>query len=139
MKTLYILLLISFTSFGQNELTFGRHGADCRGSGICSFNVPSSKNQADANSIFIENEDGSITLRIFRDKLTTDDENKLMGTTITEANMRKLSFTMQAALPLPVEIQEILVATKLKNTQELEAKTYPTVIREDYIDITINE
>lgn len=120
--------------FSQNELTFGRHGLDCRGSGICSFTTASSRSLGNAKILY---QDENVILRIYRDRITKEEEKKLLGSSRVLANGKMLSiFHLESELPLTENIQKSFSKTQTTITK-ISSGDYPMSIEEKYIDILI--
>jgi len=90
-----------------------------------------------ANVSFITTREGAIILRIHRDKLTKEEQDRILGVPIIPRSKNDLQFIMEKALPLPEDITALTSKTRSKQLTVLEAKSYPTIISDQYIDITI--
>jgi len=142
MKTIFItlfLVCISTIAFSQeHKATFGKYTGCLRAGGICTIETPQISEAENTNNIsFITTQEGATIIRIYRDKLTPDEQDQILGEPITLKNKSLLQFKMEEALPLPEQIKSLTSTTKSKQLTTLEAKTYPTVITDTYIDITI--
>ncbi|MEP0266823.1 hypothetical protein [Dokdonia sp.] len=145
MKTILITLFLVCNitiAFSQTTMITIGSRTGCTGRGICTItNTPDTDNKTvnTNNASFIHIKEGTTVLRIYRNKLTQDEQDRVLGTSITSKNKDSLQFIMEEALSLSEQVTAIISITRSKQITELEAKTYPTIITEDYIDITIIE
>ena len=138
-------LMLPFVVISQNPKTtqntpinakssFGRLGSDCSGRGVCSFNIDS--NKAQVNSQLIYNEDYTLTLIIDRNKITKEEEVKIVGEILTETSkVNEITFLMEDELVLKDETK-----TTLKITNQLTkiAKgNYSALITKNTITLTL--
>lgn len=144
MKTLFttLLLVCISTIVLSQEYTasFGKYPDCIRRGGICTITStpPSSAiKSTTANISFITAKDGATILRIYRDKLTKEEQDLVLGAPITSKTKNSLQFTMEAAIALPVDNNILKTTKSVKKPTTLAAKTYPTHISDSYIDITI--
>lgn len=140
LPTLFLVCISTIALSQEYKASFGKYTGCLRAGGICTIETPPlSNNKAiyDNNLSFIRTEEGATILRVYRDKLTVEEHDRILGVPITSKNKNLLQFTMEEALPLPEEIKAVTSNKKSKQLAELEAKTYPTVITDNYIDITI--
>ena len=96
MKTILILLLtvlapaIAFAQETQQYVIADFKGMQCNGDrGVCSFELSIEEN---ANAVLMKNADGTLSLKVFRAKLSPEEEIQLLGEEITTANQNELSF-----------------------------------------------
>ncbi|GGG37018.1 hypothetical protein GCM10011344_42350 [Dokdonia pacifica] len=145
MKPIFTTLLLVCTSTialsQEHKATFGKYTGCLRTGGICTIESPpvsDNKTTVVNNNIsFITIKEGATILRVYRDQLSQEELDQILGTPITSENKSSLQFIMEEALPLPEDIIALTSKTKSKQLTALEAKTYPTVITDNYIDITI--
>ncbi|WP_299767069.1 hypothetical protein [uncultured Dokdonia sp.] len=137
--TTLFLVCISTSALSQEyRAQFGSFTNCARqGRHLCSIENISQKDVNRANASFITTEEGAIILRIHRDKLTKEEQDRILGAPITSRNKNDLQFTMEKALSLPEGITALTSKTRSKQLTILEAKSYPTIISDQYIDITI--
>ena len=139
--TTLLLVCISTIALSQeHKASFGKYTGCLRTGGICTIETPSASNGKTINTnniSFITTKEGATVLRIYRDQLSQEELDQILGTPITSENKSSLQFIMEEALPLSEEIKVLTSNTKSKQLAVLEAKTYPTVITNNYIDITI--
>jgi len=137
MKLLYttiFLLCLPLMSQAQNAIiTIGR-GTNCFGRGACSITTENTKSY---NASFIHNSDGTTVLRIYRDKLSKEDEDRVLGEPITYSNKSSLQFELVETIFFSQNIKECTSSIKLKQLDSLSAKIYATKITSQFIDITI--
>lgn len=141
-ETLTTLLLVCTTTIAlsqEHKATFGKYTGCLRTGGICTISSPptSSKASEDNNISVLAKKDGSIILRIYREKLSKEDEYSIFNQDITDQSKNTLQFTMLEALPLSEKLTDTLPTQKSKQLTVIEAKEYPTTISDSYIDITI--
>ncbi len=140
LTTLFLVCLSSIAYSQEHRLEIGTR-TGCSGRGICSIIStpdPINKTTKNANNAsIILTVDGSTVLRVYREKLTQEELDRILGTSILSKSKETSEFIMEEALPLPEEISALTATTRSKQIHILEAKTYPTVITEEYIDITI--
>ena len=144
MKTFFITLVlvcISTIALSQEyRATFGKYPDCLRRGGICTItSTPSSSaiKSITGNISFITQKDGAIILRVYRDKLTKEEQDIILGVPITSRTNNSLQFTMETAIALPKDDSALSATKSTKELSTLEAKTYPTIISDKYIDITI--
>lgn len=135
-STITILLLVCLPVFGftQNvKMTIGR-GTNCFGRGACSISTENSNNY---NANFVQNANGVTSLRIYRDKLTREEEDRVLGVPINSVNQNLLKFVMDEPLVLPENLKQLTAPTRSKQLDTLKQGTYQTVITAAYIDIKL--
>ena len=131
------LILLPLSLLAQDSiLTVGR-GTNCFGRGACSLTSIQNRDSNAINASFIYTADGKTLLRVYRNKLSKDDEIKLLGAAITARNKNTLTFLMEEPLQLTKEITELTSRIKSKQLQELAVGTYTTTISDQFIDIEI--
>ena len=81
--------------------------------------------------------DGTITLRIYRHKLTKENEDKLFGVPITEYNINLLNFTMEEEIPISPAIKQLPSSVNVKELDKFKIGIYSTTITSNHIDIQI--
>lgn len=119
------------------RITTGRRSG-CFGSGMCTITkIDKNNREGQANAVLITQKDGRSLLRIYRNNLTQQQETKLMGVQITASNKTTLQFIMEEALPLTTDIKTRTASTINKQLAILPVGSYPTIITEKYIDITL--
>ncbi len=137
MKSFIItILLLWLPVFGlaQNvRITIGR-GTNCFGRGACSISTESSKNY---NAAFIQTANGASILRIYRQKLSKEEDDRVLGEPITSSNLNELEFTMEESLFLSEHIKQLTSPIRSKQLDSLKAGAYATFVTPNYIDITI--
>ena len=137
-----IFVLCSVTNALSQEFTttFAKY-PDCkRGRGICDIRTPPEGEKStvsNANTSFVTDDNGSTILRIYRDKLTQEEQDQLLELSIVSTTKNKMQFVMEEALPLSENIKERTAVKKLRQLKVLEAKTYPVIVTDAFIDITI--
>ncbi len=143
MKTiLTTLLLVCLTTLAQSQntkMSIGRR-TGCFGSGACNFTMvdETDKNiSRDYNATFITGKDGSLILRIIRDRLTEDEASRVLSPPIGKDKGTDKIFLLEESVPLPQEIIAKTSTIKSQQITELKAHSYPTVISKEFIDITI--
>jgi len=113
----------------------------CTGRGICTITSPTDPTNKTAestnNASIIKAVNGSAILKVYREKLTKEESDRILGAPIISKSKETLEFTMEEALVLPEEISTQTAVTRSRQINVLEAKTYPTVITDAYINITI--
>ena len=132
-KNIYMALLcITSIAFSQEQksnesltanatLTFGRYGKDCSGRGICSFSI--SADQSVANALATYNKNKTLTLTIYRDKLSADERYKIVGNYSTlNTKISEPVFVMDEALKL---------STSVKNSLRKEA-SFNEIVKDNY-------
>lgn len=137
--TTLFLVCISTSALSQEyRAQFGSFTNCARqGRHLCSIESVSQKDNNRTNVSFITTKEGAIILRIHRDKLTKEEQDRILGMPITSRNKNDLQFILEEALPLPEDITALISKTRSKQLTVLEAKSYPTIISDQYIDITI--
>jgi len=140
--TILFLVCIASSALSQEyKATFGKYTGCLRTGGICTItNIPSAISKTSENrnnTSFIQTKEGATILRVYRNKLTQDEQDHILGTPITSKNKSSLQFIMEETLPLSKDIIAATSKIRSKQLTRLEAKTYPTVISDKYIDITI--
>ena len=119
------------------RITTGRR-TGCFGSGMCTITkVDDIKHESQANAILITKKNGSAILRVYRERLTTQEESKLMGAAITNHNKSSIKFKMEEILPLIAEIKQITSSISSNQLSVLPVGSYATLITDKYIDITL--
>ena len=140
MKTLIALFLVFINTIALSQeynLDVGSR-TGCTGRGICTISIPpDGEKSIEANTSLVQNKKGAIIIRIYRDKLSQDEHDRILGEPINSKNKEQLQFVMDEALPLPEEIIAITSVTKSKQLAVLEAKSYPTNVTDQYIESTI--
>lgn len=134
--TIYLFLAMCLPpiSNAQNAtITIGR-GTDCFGRGACSITIEHSN---EYNAAFIKNNDGTTTLRIYRQKLNKEDEDRIFGSPITEFNINSLNFRMEEEIPIHQVIEPLSSSANSKELDKLKIGVYATIITANYIDILI--
>lgn len=141
LTTLLLVCLHTIAVSQEHTATFGKNPTCNRQGGICTMQSgdSSSKSVNTNNVSIIQTKDGATVLRIHREQLTQDEEDRIFGVPIKSNTKGSLQFTMYEAIELPSEIIAETAVTKSRQAQQLEAKTYPTAITDKYIDITIVE
>ncbi|MFC4634783.1 hypothetical protein ACFO3O_12750 [Dokdonia ponticola] len=140
LTTLFLVYLSTSALSQEYRLEIGTR-TGCSGRGICTItSTPNpvdktAKNTNNASIILAAN--GSTVLRVYREKLTQEELDHILGGPIPSKGKEASEFIMEEALPLPEEIIAITATDKSKQLSVLEAKIYPTVITDEYIDITI--
>ncbi|MEM7087099.1 MAG: hypothetical protein AAF489_13010 [Bacteroidota bacterium] len=132
----YLFLVMSFSPIcnAQNAtITIGR-GTDCFGRGACSITI---ENSNEFNATFFKNHNGTTILRIYRDKLSKENEDRIFGNPITEFNMNSLNFQMEEEIPIHNTIEPSTSSTWPKELNRLKTGIYPTVITMNYIDVQV--
>lgn len=139
--SLLLVCLHSIALSQEHTATFGKNPTCNRQGGICTMQSggSSSKNASAKNVSIIQTKDGATILRIHREHLTQDEEDHIFGVPIVADTKNSLQFTIHEAIALPSEIVTETAITKSRQVQQLEAKTYSTIISDLYIDITIVE
>lgn len=139
LTTLFLVCLHTIAVSQEHTATFGKNPTCNRQGGICTMQSGgSSSKSASANNVsIIQTIDGATILRVYREQLTQDEEDRIFGVPIKSNTKGSLQFTMYEAIELPSEIIAETAVTKSRQAQQLEAKTYPTAITDKYIDITI--
>ena len=135
-STITTLLLVCLPVFGftQNvKLTIGR-GTNCFGRGACSISTENSNNY---NANFVQNANGVTFLRIYRDKLTKNEEDRVLGVPINSVNQNLLNFIMDEPLILSENLKQLTSPIRSKQLDILKSGTYQTVITPSYIDIKL--
>lgn len=118
----------------QGEVAFGKYTDCLRPGGICTFG--SSNNKAHANTQITYNMDNTITLIIDRNKMTKDDEYKMLGQHL-EANSKVNELTFARDEDLVLE-NDLKTSLKIANHLTKIAKgSYPVLINEHTITITL--
>jgi len=141
LKIIVFILFIGYTLSAQNAtITVGR-GTNCFGRGLCSITNTSISNSSSqiSNASFIIIKDSITVLRIYRDKLSKDESDRILGEPITSKNIDSLEFIMEEVLSIPTRMQQYTAVDNVQKIRALEIKTYPTEITEKYIDITITK
>lgn len=139
--TALFLVCLSTIAYSQEyRLEIGTR-TGCSGRGICTITstpdqVDKTANNTNNASIFLA-VDGSTVLRVYREKLTQEELDHILRAPILSKSKEAPEFVMEESLQLPEEISVLTATTRSKQINVLEAKTYPTVITEEYIDITI--
>jgi hypothetical protein len=137
MKSIIITLLLLWLPFSgpaQNvKITIGR-GTNCFGRGACSISTESSKN---CNAAFIQLANGSVILRIYRKKLSKEEDERVLGEPITSANLNVLKFTMEEPLYFFENIKQFTAPVRSKQLDSLKTGSYSTLITPNHIDITL--
>ena len=75
-------------------ITIGR-GTNCFGRGPCSISIELTNNY---NATFMQNPNGTTTLRVFRNKISQNKEHQLFGVTITDLNSSILKFRVDESM-----------------------------------------
>ena len=131
---LFFIMGISTSSDAQNAtITIGR-GTNCFGRGACSITI---ENSNEYNARFLKNLDGTTTLRIYRQKLNKQDEDRIFGNPITEFNINFLNFRMEEEIPISPAIAPLPSSQNSKELDKLKIGVYATTISSNYIDIHI--
>ena len=142
MKILYTLLLFISSSVliqAQNAtITIGR-GTNCFGRGLCSITNTNNERSQEYNTSFIQIDTSIIVLRIYRDKLSKDQLDRIFGKPITSKNQDSLQFVLEESISIPQKLQKYTATDHLKQLAVLGIKTYPTKITKEHIDIIINQ
>ena len=137
-----IFVLCSVTNAISQDFTatFGKYTGCLRTGGICTISEPPEGDTSavsNANTSFVTDDNGSTTLRIYRDKLTQEEQDQLLELSIVSTTKNKMQFVMEEALPLSENIKERTAVKKIRQLTVLEAKTYPVIVTDAFIDITI--
>jgi hypothetical protein len=139
--TTLFLVCISTIALSQEYIIEIGSRTGCTGRGICTIeSPPDPMNRTTGNSTnasIIQTKEGATLLRIYREQITKEEQERMLGISIISNNKDVLKFTMKEALPLPEDIIAITAAKRSRQISVLEAKAYPTVISDTYIDITI--
>lgn len=114
----------------------------CSGRGICTIeSVPESSKKSSVsfkpNASIVHTEEGATLLRVYRDKMTRKEQDNILGAPITSANSNVLKFVMEESLPLEHTMSQSISGERVNRIKMLAAKSYPTFITKEYIDITI--
>jgi len=139
---LIVILCLFFSALFQFKLhaqdtrasanvTIGRQGADCRGRGICNFNM-STRNQGNTTVIF--NGNASITLIINSMILSEDSRSKLVTTSNKSGPYNLQTFEMEAAFELSGSLAHALNVSNAALT--IPKGTYPMQIQGNNYIIT---
>jgi len=121
--------------YAQNaSITIGR-GTDCFGRGACSISSESKNNY---NASFIQNDDGTTTLRIFRNKINQSVENKIFGVPITVSNFDSLRFILDDSVEIDPNLKSFTAKKQSAQLDSLKAGSYRTRITSEFIDILIS-
>lgn len=134
--TIYLLLVMCLPPIcnAQNaNLTIGR-GTNCFGRGACSITI---ENTNQYNATFIKKPDGTTLLRVYRQKLDKQDEDRILGNPITSLNMNSLKFMMEEEIPINPAIIQSFPSSNSKKIDKLKVGVYSTTISTKYIDILI--
>lgn len=139
--TLLLVCLHTIAVSQEHTATFGKNPTCNRQGGICTMQPGSSSSKSENvnNVSIILTKDGATILRIYRERLTQDEEDRIFGVPIVAETKNSLQFTMHEAIALPSEVVAETAVTKSRQLQQLEAKSYPTVVTDKYIDIIIAE
>lgn len=139
LTTLFLVCIHTIALSQEYKATFGKKPTCNKHGGICSIQSSNNQNKTtNPNNVsFMYTKEGATILRIYREKLTKDEQDRILGTPILSKSKEASEFIMEEALPLPEEISRVTATDKSKQLTTLEAKTYPTVITEEYKDITI--
>ena len=106
-------------------------GRDCFGGmGLCSTQ---NTDLAGANASLSKNSDGTLTLKIFREKLTKEEEAHIFGQAISLANKNSLSFEQPESFDLSEDLKSGLEIGP--SLQKIKAGNYPTEITKETISI----
>lgn len=136
------MLFLSLTAFSQVETlitsvyatsTLGSY-SNCTRRGLCAIkgNLDISK----ANTQTIINEDNTLTLVFERDKLSKEDEIKILGQEINiNTEMEDFTFLMEEALVLDEETRKALNFPQ--NFTTITTGTYPVIITEKSFTVTL--
>jgi len=133
---IYLFIVMSLPTIGSAQnatITIGR-GTDCFGRGACSITI---ENSSEYNATFLKNIDGTMTLRIYRLKLTKENEDRLFGVPITEFNIDSLNFRMEEEIPISSATELLPSSINAKELGKLKIGVYSTTITTSYIDIQI--
>lgn len=136
------MLCLPFIAFFQIELhaqnsttsasvTIGRQGSDCRGRGICNFNI-STKSQG--NTIVILNNDSDVTLIINCEALSDDCRLKLVSNLNKSGASNFQTFIMEDAFELPASLTKELDISTPNLT--IPKGTYPMQVNGNNYSIT---
>lgn len=135
LTTIFLLCISTIALSQEYRIEIGSR-TGCTGRGICTItNAPNPMNktaQKTNNASIIQTKESTVILRVYRDLLTKEELDHILGMPITSKNKDSIQFTMEETLQLPEDI-----ITGYKQISILEAKTYPTVISEEYVDIII--
>ena len=137
LTTLVIVCTVTIAISQEYTATFGKNPTCNRAGGICTMKPNNNASKSANNVSIVQTKDGATIIRVYRQRLTQDQENLIFGEPIRGDTRNNVQFVMHAAIDLPPEIVSATAVTKSKQVQQLEAKTYPTVITDKYIDITI--
>ncbi|MFT5892408.1 MAG: hypothetical protein ACI9Y7_002518 [Dokdonia sp.] len=140
LTTLFLVCISTIALSQEYRIEIGSR-TGCTGRGICTIESPpdpmNKTTVNSANASIIQTKEGVTLLRIYREQLTQEEQDRVLGVPIMSKSKNVLEFTMEEALPLPEDIIAITAATRSRQISVLKAKTYPTVISDTYIDITI--
>lgn len=139
LTTLLLVCIQTIALSQEYQATFGKNPTCNRQGGICTMlpGSSSSKNANTNNVSVIQTKAGATIIRVYRERLTQEEEDRIFGVPLAAETKNSLQFVMHTAIELPPEIVRATAVTKSRQIQRLEAKTYPTVITDKYIDITI--
>lgn len=136
------LLFLSSTAFSQVETfisseyavsTLGSY-SNCTRRGLCA--IKGSLDISKSNTRTIINEDNTLTLIFERDKLTKEDELKILGKEINiNTEIEDFTFLMEEALVLDQETRKALNFPH--NFTTITTGTYPIIITEDSFTVTL--
>lgn len=126
-QTLITLLLVCTTTIALSQehiATFGKYTGCLRTGGICTISSPPAEAKAyhNTNISFIIQKDGSTLLRIYRNKLSKEEEYIIFNKTITTQSKDTLQFTMLEAMPLSENLTAHTASQKSKQITVLDAK-----------------
>lgn len=139
LTTILLMGLHSIALSQEYTATFGKNPTCHRQGGICTMQSGSGSSKgANSNNVsIIQTKDGATIIRVYRERLTQEEEDRIFGAPIVAETKNSLQFVMHEAIDLPPEIVSVTDMTKSRQIQTLEAKNYPVVISDKYIDITI--
>lgn len=140
--TSLFLVCISTIAFSQTTTIIIGSRTGCTGRGICTItNTPNVDNKTINinNASFIQIKENETILRVYISKLTQDEQDRILGIPITSKNKNSLQFVMEESILLSEEVRAITATTRSKQISVLEAKTYPTTITDEFIDIMITK
>ncbi len=133
--TTLLFLLFTIISSAQESRQQYVHadfrGRDCFGGmGLCSTQKT---DLAGANASMTKNSDNTVTLKIFREKLTNEEEAHIFGQAISLANKNSLSFAQPESFQLSNDLKSKLeIAFSL---DKIKAGTYLAEITKETISI----
>ena len=140
-----ILFALAFGLMGSishaqtTQVKIGRHGACSTGRGICGIQTQADAKTTDTNNnnaVFLKSEDGSIILRLYKNKLSQFQIDTLFGKHINpESTTAVLQIDQEFSLDSATKSS--LYFTTGIHLNLINAASFEALINEDYIDVIL--